>query len=363
MKNSLFSLVVLACFFILLLFGCENNKIPVSPEQEVNDVETEAAISVLLDYGFSREDIEVGDDFLIAEGDICFSKQSLLEKANQFKKTAQKRRDTILNRSAVSNIKVRIHPSLQDYPFAWRNAIEIGMNNWKSANGSVLHFSLVSSGEDILICSDQVEGLPPEYSNFSQYYDQNGNYEAGIYARSTYPPDVNTPGSLISIDDDAPVLSHFYNKTEVVLHELGHAFGLLHTYDSGTLISGTPLYDNSSVMNYVVDYRNTLSEGDKEAVRVLYPAYHLQVGPNPGNNRIKLTWDAITEPGLVYYEVWRNVGNWRWFNIATTTNNYFIDPNYCYGPPNTINYKIKAKDTDDNYSIFSDEVLCYGYYF
>ena len=88
---------------------------------------------------------------------------------------------------------------------------------------------------------------------------------------------------------------------------------------------------------------------------------NLQVGPNPGNNRVKLTWDANIDPDLSSYEIWRNVNNWQWFNIATTTNTYFIDPNYYYGTPNRIDYKIRAKDTGNNYSIFSDGVFCYGY--
>ena len=51
MKNSLFSLVVLVCFFALLCFGCEQDKVPISPEQEVTEqevtnVETEKAICV-----------------------------------------------------------------------------------------------------------------------------------------------------------------------------------------------------------------------------------------------------------------------------------------------------------------------------
>ncbi len=74
---------------------------------------------------------------------------------------------------------------------------------------------------------------------------------------------------------------------------------------------------------------------------------------------IRFSWAANTEPDLSIYEVWRKVdlyGN-VWGVVATTTNNYWVDPEYLYAPGGgdfRPTYKVRAKDTQNFFSSFSD---------
>lgn len=90
---------------------------------------------------------------------------------------------------------------------------------------------------------------------------------------------------------------------------------------------------------------------------------NLKIGPNPGNNLVKLTWDANIEPpgDIVLYEVSRKVDEYGtgWLVIATTTNNYYVDPEMYYAPGGGLvrsHYRIRAKDNQALYSVYSDEV-------
>jgi len=78
---------------------------------------------------------------------------------------------------------------------------------------------------------------------------------------------------------------------------------------------------------------------------------------------VRLTWTANTEPDLSLYEISRyapdNLGTYVWAVIATTTNTYYVDSDYGYAPGAgdiTPHYKIRAKDSQNYYSNYSDEV-------
>jgi M6 family metalloprotease-like protein len=89
--------------------------------------------------------------------------------------------------------------------------------------------------------------------------------------------------------------------------------------------------------------------------------YGLQIGPNPGNNHVLLTWTANGEPDLALYDVWRIDANTGmvWHSIGTTTSTSYVDNDYYYSNPYgdfLVGYKIRAKDTQNKYSSFSDSV-------
>lgn len=82
-----------------------------------------------------------------------------------------------------------------------------------------------------------------------------------------------------------------------------------------------------------------------------------------GYGFVKFSWTTNSEPDLQYYEVWRKVieygGNWTL--ITTTTNSYYIDNEFLYTNPVgdfRLTYKVRVKDNQNLYSIYSDEISC-----
>lgn len=78
------------------------------------------------------------------------------------------------------------------------------------------------------------------------------------------------------------------------------------------------------------------------------------------NFSIHLAWDANLEPDIVLYEVWRNdfgMTHNGWWLIATTTSTTYSDPDYAWASTfgnARLQYKIRAKDTQNNFSVYSD---------
>lgn|GEM_PF-4763143 len=71
---------------------------------------------------------------------------------------------------------------------------------------------------------------------------------------------------------------------------------------------------------------------------------------------IMLKWNANIEPDFSLYEIWRKVGTGDWTEIGTSTTNQYNEFDYFYNGTVALYYKVRAKDTDNNYSFFSDVV-------
>jgi hypothetical protein len=90
-----------------------------------------------------------------------------------------------------------------------------------------------------------------------------------------------------------------------------------------------------------------------------------QLSSNPGNGLVKFTWTKNNEPDISLYEIWRKVHETGdiWQSIGTTTNTYFVDPDYYYAPGSGdfgLTYRVRAKDVGNNYSSYSSEVSTRG---
>lgn len=87
----------------------------------------------------------------------------------------------------------------------------------------------------------------------------------------------------------------------------------------------------------------------------------LTIGSNPGDGLVRLQWAANIEPDLSLYEVSRKVDEYGtgWIVIATTINTYYVDQEMYYAPGAGLvgsHYRIRAKDTQGFYSLYSEEV-------
>jgi hypothetical protein len=82
------------------------------------------------------------------------------------------------------------------------------------------------------------------------------------------------------------------------------------------------------------------------------------------NNQVTISWTNNNEPDRQYWEVWRKY--WRsrfdnqdWTLVATRTTNSYTDPDFQLSSPGnqySVSYKIRTKDNQNLYSVFSDEV-------
>ena len=75
----------------------------------------------------------------------------------------------------------------------------------------------------------------------------------------------------------------------------------------------------------------------------------------------QLQWDANPEPDLADYLIYRKVGGWNWEHIATTTNNYWTDPEVIDCTPNVeFQYYVKARDNSGSVSNASNTASFMG---
>jgi thermitase len=95
-------------------------------------------------------------------------------------------------------------------------------------------------------------------------------------------------------------------------------------------------------------------------------AYHALlavVGPqnfritSPQNSYVSLAWDALQPATVVqHYEISRNINNWGWSVIATTTNTSYTDTEFekMKDEADLAQYRIRSKTIDNVYSLYSN---------
>jgi len=110
------------------------------------------------------------------------------------------------------------------------------------------------------------------------------------------------------------------------------------------------MYTDFTLYFYVVDYYAPSAP------------QNLTFSLNLGDNHIRLQWSANTEYDLGYYEISRKINEGGWSVITTTTNTYWVDPNWAYNSSAfDVSYRIRAKDINNNYSNYSNVVTCHPY--
>jgi len=215
-------------------------------------------IDFLVDwYGFSKDDIEVTESALLAEGDIAFSRLNFWEFYRPEKDTvSQSKRHYKWSNLvwAVTNVRIYIHSSINS---AWKAAIVSAYKEYNNLNGRI-YFTEVTSRT--------FRGINVSMSTLS-----NSNNIAVTY----YPSIFGLPGNI--------TINTYYSnsltaaaKKKVMMHELGHSIGIRHTDGGeGTLINGVSdasKPDPASVMigNLNMSYTG-FSTADKQAFLILYP--------------------------------------------------------------------------------------------
>ena len=244
-------------FFTGIFFSCDKDDASqVVPDEEASLESNEELIKFLESTDFEGKNIVFEDGIFVIDGDILISKEEVELYATQTKpsagneKTDHWRSYYLVSNNYVSNITVYIESSV---PSSWKTATRNAMSQWNAINGTRLYFSETSNRNAALI------RVNTGYSN------QN-------WVAQAYLPFYNgRPGNLMTINTRYNSLSSGM-KLFTMVHEMGHTFGFYHTDQSqGIFIPGTPSVDANSVMNSYVLPWNGFTNGDIDAVQIMYP--------------------------------------------------------------------------------------------
>lgn len=209
-------------------------------------------------YGFSINDIKVEDSVLVAENDIMFDINDFWSKYSIVPYTRAHYRKTNIVSSSYRTIRIS---TSSDYsvPTEWLLATLNAMSAWNGLNGDI-EFTLGSGyTATILIGYGYIE-------------------DSSVVARASFPSSTTgKPGSAIAINSNCSSTLTDNQRTQVMIHELGHCIGLMHTDVTGDVLLNTGdqnTTDPNSVMQpYVLS--NPVSpfftQYDIAAYNLLYP--------------------------------------------------------------------------------------------
>jgi hypothetical protein len=257
-KNNL--LIAFIALITLLSFdSCkkvQNDLAPVNKEKTTNSV-----LDHIKSLGFRDSDIkDIGDDYLV-DGDILFSKKTVIPSPkNSNSKLSVNQYGTQSYIGLNTYVIIRVDPSMNGYI----NEINSAITQWNNIPNCRIKFAIATG------------------SAYNTTITNNSNLSSNTCG-AAYTPISGQPGNLIYIHNDVIANNSFDQRQRTITHELGHVLGLVHTNwrsasdptgTGSTNIFGTPAGDEpSSLMNGgQCGFGATVLSGyDKAAVEYIYP--------------------------------------------------------------------------------------------
>ena len=183
-----------------MFIGCEKeiSQRDLQPSKNTSD------IAILESMGFCSADIQDLGDYYQVEGDIRFDKEDMHYYTPT---TRQYHSGWLVGHNNQQNITVMIDNSLINES-NWADAIIAAIDAWNSEPDCNIRMTYVTS--------------PTADITFSAW-----PLGGGTIARSTFPRN-DMPGPTVQVDTYWNFLT-LGEKTWVMMHELGHNFGLRHT--------------------------------------------------------------------------------------------------------------------------------------
>ncbi len=261
--------------FTALLFLCavsckQENQLVGPSENDLQEIKNHLVDT----YGFAPESIEETPTDFIVEGDQIFSKANYWEDHGTCTDYEHKvgappaadgsasdrkhyRTTYLIDKYQWPTIKVNI--SEPGIPQAWRDAIYDAVDEWNNADGwfyyevTNLNYS-VNGSINVKMSSENIGDL--------------------TVASCFYPTSSRKPGSPMYLSPKHNDLA-YAKKVHAIVHEIGHALGIRHTDQGGTLITNVPYNcktygDWASVMQPKVMNWAGFTDCDLEAYWGLY---------------------------------------------------------------------------------------------
>lgn len=257
MKKLFYLLVLLS---MIVFTNCQNY-------EELNLSQTpDAHLAIIKALKLDETTVIDKGAYYLVEGDIGLEKKHLknyLDNAtnSEYEVKQGYKPKNLVSLVNVKNITVRIDDAVPTSGSGkqWRDATPLAIKAWNEIPGSCIKFILTTSLTANL--------------TIKRTYDSNNSAIAWTWL----PVNSKPPTELYVNEYYNEILSYSY-KINTLIHEFGHAIGLLHSHETpdsqgGIVVPGTPQTDSYSIMSYsrIRDAYPGFSGNDLIAIRYLYP--------------------------------------------------------------------------------------------
>lgn len=273
LRNTIFIMVITS---LLIIVSCTNDDLQ-ETELQQSSLEITPVVEKIMQMGFKLEDIKEFDDLYIVQGDIAFSKNikdytapqdtyakngiaklsSIIQLSGNYAHS-----DELISGTNVQDITIFSEISTLTFGDPWNDAINSAISEWNSS-GSCVSFRQIATpiNADITIRNTTNSSLFG-YAEFPV----NGNTAPVVWINANY-----NNGTTSSED-----------KTNILMHELGHALGFIHVDVNASNGGYNPflpgLSTQGSVMisgvSNILNRPAVLTTNDKLAVTYLYDPAH-----------------------------------------------------------------------------------------
>lgn len=321
-----------ALFTLLILSSCTKDT-PLLKELSCEEKE------ILANAGINSDGAKIIDDYILVEEDLLVARKSLKEwqiAENKFKidggdgeaelRQYASGKPEVVNISQAGEIAYYIDPAVSGLPAPgsgpnWNDAIHTAVANWKAIIGCRVAFVEVFTHEAAQL-SFFTDGPSTTLPSGLQ------NLPSSNLARSCFANNGNV-GRFISINDNpSSPAGNTTLRESVMMHEIGHTLGLLHTNTTpasefvdgcNNTIAGSELLPftgttDLSIMNTPSGGASTFSPLDIRAAQMLYPFVNTNFVINtvsPGDyddpKHLRRKFDVSITPPPVGTQAWYKI--------------------------------------------------------
>lgn len=271
-RTSVFGLLI--SWLLLGLGGCTQNTPDPVGESPSENVVMNDMVEKLIANGYELERIQEYMDFYLVEDDLTFSKDMELNAPDDNLRNYHS--NLLVSSDYIGNGNViwvfSTLPGATGFGnigTTWDEAVGSAMAAWNGIPNACINFqrTLTPSQAHITVINGEAKPLAQNHFGWAGQPLPSGAPFHTVWINMQYPIG---PASL----NGAIANTSFYQKRNIIAHELGHCIGFMHTdVLSANPIPGTGATDPNSLMRDNLDFQHNMtafSVFDEIAVRWLY---------------------------------------------------------------------------------------------